>query len=146
MVVSAAVASVWKGSWVRKFVCWQWPSCRCRSRALWTSGCCSFSIPTVHSVEGCLGCLTAVATLAHELSWTSVLQQGPPPLCRLTVRDCVPSKYCGYTIWPHCKCLHAYTQPKGIGASNMVSLRKTPLGCSVVAQKCLFRCLVVPSL
>jgi hypothetical protein len=59
----------------------RWLCCRCRSRALWTFGRSPSSRPTVHCTEGCLDCLTVVATLAHELSWTSVLQHGPPPLC-----------------------------------------------------------------
>lgn len=80
---------------------------------LWTSGRRSFCRPTVQSMGGCLDGLTAVATIAHELSWTSVLQHGPPPLCWLTVRDCVPSKYRGYTIWPHRKCLHALYPTEG---------------------------------
>ena len=47
------------------------------SRALWTFGRRPPSRPAVLSAEGCLGGLTAVATLAHELYWTRVCRQDP---------------------------------------------------------------------
>ena len=51
--------------------------CRGSSRALWTFGRRPPSRPAVPSAEGCLGGLTAVATLAHELYWTRVCRQDP---------------------------------------------------------------------